>query len=103
MLHYSLAYVFVPKGNSYAKIGNTEMQLMFSMKRNMKMNWAYVILHHMEYSRGLTSGFPYARAITKIWVSCEIELHKEPSKNMVSTSVIFSNTCLKKYGNFQRC
>lgn len=38
MLHYFLAYVLVPKGNNYAKIGNTEMQLMLAMKRNMKIN-----------------------------------------------------------------
>lgn len=101
MLHYFLAYVLVPKGNNYAKIGNTKMQLMFAMKRNMKINWAYVILRHMEYSRSLTSGFPYARAITKLLVSCGIKLRWEPSKNMERTSMISSNTCLKNMGIFK--
>lgn len=101
MLHYFLAYVLVPKGNNYAKIGNTEMQLMFAMKRNMKVNWAYVILCHMEYLKELTSGFPYGIAITKILVTCGIELCREPSKNMGKTSMISSNTCLKNMGIFK--
>ncbi|KAI5397875.1 hypothetical protein KIW84_063620 [Lathyrus oleraceus] len=90
MLHYFLAYMLVPKGNNYATIGNTEMQLMFAIKRNMKINWAYVILRHMEYSRGLTSGLPYTRAITKILVSYGIELRREPYKNMGRTKNVYA-------------
>lgn len=74
---------------------------MFSMKRNMKINWEYVILQHIEYSISLTSGFSYARSITKLLVSCGIELHQEPSKNMGRTSMISCNTCLKNMGIFK--
>lgn len=74
---------------------------MFDMKINMKINWAYVILRHMEYSRSLTSGYPYERAITKLLVSCGIELYREPSKKMGRTSMISSNTCLKNMGIFK--
>ncbi|CAI8614103.1 unnamed protein product [Vicia faba] len=77
------------------------MQLFFAMKHNMKINWTYVIMRHIEFSKGLFGGYPYARATTKVLNTCAVELHREPSKNMGRTSIISSNTFLKNMGIFK--
>ncbi|CAI8609931.1 unnamed protein product [Vicia faba] len=39
-------------------------------------------MRHMEYSKDFSSSLPYARVISRILVSCGVELHREPYKKM---------------------
>lgn len=61
ILHYFLVHVLVPKYSNHSSITDVEMQLLYSIKNNLPINWAYMIMCHMlshnEKSKGLSYGY----------------------------------------------
>lgn len=78
MLHFIIAYILVPKHSNHSQIGDTEMQFLYSIKKGIRINWAYTILFHMQHQQRLSGGIPYARLITKIMNFYEVDLKREP-------------------------
>ncbi|KAF1864620.1 hypothetical protein Lal_00039251 [Lupinus albus] len=66
LIHYLLSYVILPKFSNHSQISDIEIQLMYSIKFNIKINWAKMIMNQMWHVRGSQSPFPYAFFITKI-------------------------------------
>ncbi|KAF1862460.1 hypothetical protein Lal_00026994 [Lupinus albus] len=67
LLHYFLSYVILPKFSNHSEISDIELQLMYAMKYNIKINWALMIM----------SPLPYAIFITKILEHFAVSLDGE--------------------------
>ncbi|KAF1896114.1 hypothetical protein Lal_00042879 [Lupinus albus] len=66
LLHYFLTYVILPKFSNHSQISDIELQLMYAIKYNIKINWTKMIMQQMWHVRGSQSSLPYAIFITKI-------------------------------------
>ncbi|KAF1892773.1 hypothetical protein Lal_00042667 [Lupinus albus] len=66
LVHYFLTYVILPKFSNHSQISDIELQLMFAIKYNIKINWTEMIMQQMWHVRGSQSPLPYAIFITKI-------------------------------------
>ncbi|KAF1884330.1 hypothetical protein Lal_00033503 [Lupinus albus] len=66
LIHYFLSYVILPKYSNHSQISDIELQLMYAIKFNIKINWAKMIMNQMWHVRGSQSSLPYAIFITKI-------------------------------------
>ncbi|KAF1888155.1 hypothetical protein Lal_00039193 [Lupinus albus] len=66
LVHYFLTYVILPKFSNHSQIIDIELQLMYAIKFNIKINWTKMIMQQMWYVRGSQSPLPYIIFITKI-------------------------------------
>lgn len=82
MLHYIIAYILMSKHSNHSNFFDVEMQLIYAISKRIKVNWAYIMMFHMQHQLGLSGGLPYARLITKILEYREVDLKKEPKKRM---------------------
>ncbi|KAF1898066.1 hypothetical protein Lal_00032830 [Lupinus albus] len=64
LLHYLLSYVILPKFSNHSQISDIELQLMYAIKFNIKINWAKMIMRQMWNVRDTQSPLPYAIFIT---------------------------------------
>ncbi|KAF1898674.1 hypothetical protein Lal_00023683 [Lupinus albus] len=64
LLHYMLSYVILPKFSNHSQISDIELQLMYAIKFNIKINWAEMIMRQMWNVRDTQSPLPYAIFIT---------------------------------------
>ncbi|CAL0306104.1 unnamed protein product [Lupinus luteus] len=64
LLHYLLSYVILPKFSNHSQISDIELQLMYAIKMNIKLNWSEMIMRQMWNVRGTQSLLPYAILIT---------------------------------------
>ncbi|KAF1891355.1 hypothetical protein Lal_00016987 [Lupinus albus] len=64
--HYFLSYVILPKFPNHSQISDIELQLMYAIKFNIKINWTKMIMNQMWHVRDSQSPLPYAIFITKI-------------------------------------
>ncbi|KAF1896149.1 hypothetical protein Lal_00027222 [Lupinus albus] len=58
--------VILPKFSNHSQISDIELQLMYAIKFNIKINWTKMIMNQMWHVRGSQSPLPYAIFITKI-------------------------------------
>ncbi|KAF1858875.1 hypothetical protein Lal_00043010 [Lupinus albus] len=77
LLHYFLSYVISPKFLNYSQISDIELQLMYAMKYNIKINWTQMIMRQMSNVRDSQSPLPYAIFITKILEHFAVSLDGE--------------------------
>ena len=56
ILHYLIDYVFLPKYSNHSRINELELQALYAIKKDLPVNWALTIMHHMEHQRRLTGG-----------------------------------------------
>ncbi|KAF1892768.1 hypothetical protein Lal_00042662 [Lupinus albus] len=77
LLHYFLSYVILPKFSYHSQISDMELQLMYAMKYNIKINWTQMIMMQMCNVRSSQSPFPYAIFITKILEHFGVSLNGE--------------------------
>ncbi|KAF1878128.1 hypothetical protein Lal_00049296 [Lupinus albus] len=66
LVHYFLTYVILPKFSNHSQISDIELQLMYAINFNIKINWTKMIMQQMWHVRGSQSLLPYAIFITKI-------------------------------------
>ncbi|KAF1891363.1 hypothetical protein Lal_00016995 [Lupinus albus] len=66
LIYYFLSYVILPKFSNHSQISDIELQLMYAIKFNIKINWTKMIMNQMWHVRGSQSPLPYAIFITKI-------------------------------------
>ncbi|KAF1870678.1 hypothetical protein Lal_00026235 [Lupinus albus] len=66
LIHYFISYVILPKFSNHSQISDINLQLMYAIKFNIKINWAKMIMNQMWHVRGSQSPLPYAIFITKI-------------------------------------
>ncbi|KAF1868289.1 hypothetical protein Lal_00018811 [Lupinus albus] len=66
LIHYFLSYVILPKFSNHSQISDIELQLMYAIKFNIKINWTKMIMNQMWHVRDSQSLLPYAIFITKI-------------------------------------
>ncbi|KAF1885921.1 hypothetical protein Lal_00015416 [Lupinus albus] len=77
LVHYFHTYVILPKFSNHSQISDIELQLMYSIKFNIKINWTKMIMQQMWHVRGSQSLLPYAIFITKILKHFVISLDGE--------------------------
>lgn len=82
LLHYVLACVLVPKHSNHAQASELELQLIRALEINMKINWAYVIYHHMKHQSSLNGGLSYGRIVSRILELHDVPLQREPKTPM---------------------
>lgn len=98
MLHYNIAYVLLPKHLNHSRINELELQVIYVVKNNIKVNWAFTILHHMGHLRNLSGGLPYAWMITTILNYVGMDLRKKSFEIMTTKECeINDKTALKKH------
>ncbi|KAF1872134.1 hypothetical protein Lal_00033788 [Lupinus albus] len=66
LLHYFQSYVILPKFSNHSQISDIELQLVYAMKYNIKINWVQMIRRQVWNVRNSQSPSPYAIFITKI-------------------------------------
>ncbi|KAF1892934.1 hypothetical protein Lal_00035518 [Lupinus albus] len=66
LIHYFLSYVILPKFSNHLQISDIELQLMYAINFNIKINWTNIIMTQMWHIRGSQNPLPYAIFITKI-------------------------------------
>ncbi|KAF1862056.1 hypothetical protein Lal_00026573 [Lupinus albus] len=66
LIHYFLSYVILPKFSNHSQISDIDLQLMYAIKFNIKINWTKMIMNQMWRVRDYQSSLPYAIFITKI-------------------------------------
>ncbi|KAF1879739.1 hypothetical protein Lal_00039752 [Lupinus albus] len=66
LVHYFLTYVILPKFSNHSQISDIELQLMYAIKYNIKINRTKMITQQMWHVRGSQSPLPYAIFITEI-------------------------------------
>ncbi|KAF1884276.1 hypothetical protein Lal_00042928 [Lupinus albus] len=66
LIHYFLTYVILPKFSNHSQISDIELQLMYAIKFNIKINWTKMIMQQMWHVGGSQSLLPYVVFITKI-------------------------------------
>ncbi|KAF1891356.1 hypothetical protein Lal_00016988 [Lupinus albus] len=66
LVHYFLSHVILPKFSNHSPISDIELQLIYAIKYNIKINWAKMIMQQMWHVRGSQSPLPYAIFITEI-------------------------------------
>ncbi|KAF1860178.1 hypothetical protein Lal_00040460 [Lupinus albus] len=77
LVHYFLTYVILPKFSNHSQISDIEIQLMYSIKFNIKINWTKMIMQQMWHVRGSKSPLPYAIFITNILEHFSVPLDGE--------------------------
>ncbi|KAF1880031.1 hypothetical protein Lal_00022158 [Lupinus albus] len=77
LVHYFLTYVILPKFSNHSQISDIELQLMYAIKFNTKINWTKMIMQQMWHVRGSQSLLPYAIFITKIFEHFGVSLDGE--------------------------
>ncbi|KAF1874241.1 hypothetical protein Lal_00030274 [Lupinus albus] len=77
LIHYFLFYVILPKFSNHSQIRDIELQLMYAIKFNIKINWAKMIMNQMWHVRVSQSALPYAIFITKIFEHFGVPLEGE--------------------------
>ncbi|KAF1892828.1 hypothetical protein Lal_00035472 [Lupinus albus] len=77
LIHYFLSYVMLPKFSNHSQISDIELQLIYAIKFNIKINWAKMIMNQMWHVRGSQSPLPYAIFITKILKHFSVSLDGE--------------------------
>ncbi|KAF1863077.1 hypothetical protein Lal_00018924 [Lupinus albus] len=77
LIHYFLSYVILPKFSNHSQISDIELQLMYAIKFNIKINWAKMIMNQMWHVRDSQSSLPYAIFITKILEHFSVSLDGE--------------------------
>ncbi|KAF1891451.1 hypothetical protein Lal_00042957 [Lupinus albus] len=66
LIHYFLTYVILAKFSNHSQISDIELQLMYAIKFNIKINRTKMTMQKMWHVRGSQSPLPYAIFITKI-------------------------------------
>ncbi|KAF1889007.1 hypothetical protein Lal_00042976 [Lupinus albus] len=66
LLHYFLIYVIIPNFSNHSQINDIELQLMYALKHNLEINWAWTVMKHMWSVRETHSQLPYAIIISNI-------------------------------------
>lgn len=84
MIHYFIRYNLIPKFSNHSQINDTKMQIIYAVKNRLKVNWAYLITHHMISQNKISGGLPYVRLVTKILQYCGIDLKGESRFQMTS-------------------
>ncbi|KAF1862520.1 hypothetical protein Lal_00024421 [Lupinus albus] len=77
LIHYFLFYVILPKFSNHSQITDIELQLMYAIKFNIKINWTKMIMNQMWHVRVSQSLLPYAIFITKILEHFGVSLNGE--------------------------
>ncbi|KAF1896094.1 hypothetical protein Lal_00043032 [Lupinus albus] len=66
LIHYFLSYVILPNFSNHSQISDIELQLMYAIKFNIKINWTKMIMNQMWHVGSSQSPLPYTIFITKI-------------------------------------
>ncbi|KAF1877018.1 hypothetical protein Lal_00033571 [Lupinus albus] len=77
LVHYFLTYVIFPKFSNHSQISDIDLQLMYAIMYNIKINWDKMIMQQMWHVRGSQSPLPYAIFITKILEHFGVSLNGE--------------------------
>lgn len=107
MLHYVIAYVLLSKHSNHSQINDVEMQLIYAIKKNIKVNWALTIMYHMKHQQILSGGLPYARLISRFLEANGLDLRREPQNKMtkkdyeINARTSLKNTRIIKDGDGQ--
>ncbi|KAI5410593.1 hypothetical protein KIW84_055925 [Lathyrus oleraceus] len=83
LIHYFLTYFIVPKFANFSTVNDCEMQILYAMKNNIHVNWAYVILNHLAMRNEFACGFRYAHLYTYVLKQNNLNLVGERVLEMV--------------------
>lgn len=98
MLHYIICYVLVPKDSNHSQISELEMQIIFAIKNNIRINWILTMMFHLRSHLSLSTRLPYGRLISRILEQTDLEISREPaiqmkgSLNEINGATIVKNT-----------
>ncbi|KAF1866328.1 hypothetical protein Lal_00024334 [Lupinus albus] len=65
LVHYFLTYVILPKFSNHSQISDIELQFMYAINYNIKINWTKMIMQQMWQVRRSQSPLPYTIFIKK--------------------------------------
>lgn len=98
LLHYVLCYVLVPKASNYSQINDFEMQILYAIKNNKPINWAYLVVNHMLSLKKRSTSLPFARQISRLLECCNVDTNNEVSLEMTPAENEIHMDILPKMG-----
>ncbi|MED6187273.1 hypothetical protein PIB30_074858 [Stylosanthes scabra] len=89
-LLYLVTYVLEPRVSGHGNVADEDLVLMWAMVNEIKINWPYLILHHMLRLKGkdTSGGIGYLCLWTRIFNHLGIDVSNENVKHLTPRSVI---------------
>lgn len=94
LFHYFLVHELVPKASNYSQISEFELQILYALKNNITLNWAYIVKVNMFMYKWKDTRLPYAREITILLETYNVNLHGEvkvkmnESQNLINMGIL---------------
>ncbi|MED6164404.1 hypothetical protein PIB30_089678 [Stylosanthes scabra] len=80
----SLSYILEPRISGHGNVADEDLVLMWAMVNEIKINWPYLILHHMLRLKGkdMSGGIGYLCLWTRIFNYLGIDVSNENVKHL---------------------
>ncbi|MED6121950.1 hypothetical protein PIB30_035093 [Stylosanthes scabra] len=84
LLHYFIVYNLVPRVYNLGLIMEEDLELMWNMQSNFKINWVFIIATHMRRIKSgkVSKGLPYAILWTTIFKNLNVNLTQVKKKKL---------------------
>ncbi|MED6147009.1 hypothetical protein PIB30_040045 [Stylosanthes scabra] len=84
LLHYFIVYNLVPSIYNLGLITEEDLELMWNMQSNFKINWVFIIATHMRRTKSgkISKGLPYAILWTTIFKHLNVHLTQVKKKKL---------------------
>lgn len=96
MLNFIIAYVLLPKHSKHSRVNELELQVLYGIKHDIKISWAFTILNCMCRVHQLSGGFPYGRLITHILKVAGVNMRKHPYVTMTAKDFEINDKTTRK-------
>lgn len=93
MLMYVLTRMLVPRSGNHVVVQKLDITLLWGLYKELKMNWAWIVLANMLETAQGKKMFPYPQLITKILRHFKISVVNEES---VKTTLIFGESTVNQ-------
>ncbi|CAL5201627.1 unnamed protein product [Lathyrus oleraceus] len=98
----------VPKFANFSTVSDCEMQILYAIKNNIHVNWAYVILNHLTMRTEFACGFRYAHLYTYVLNQNNLNLVGErvlemvPPDNKITQKKVYNTKTRAKFDPITR-
>lgn len=100
MLHYILTYVIIPKAKNFSQLTGFELHILYAIKNDIALKWAYIMKTHMFSSRVKTTRLSYAREINKLIGNLSNDIRNETRFDMNTYENLIDYGVICKMGMF---
>ncbi|MED6153145.1 hypothetical protein PIB30_098768 [Stylosanthes scabra] len=84
LLHYIIVHNLVPRSHNLGLIMEEDLEIMWNMRSNFKINWVFIIATHIRRIKSgkISKGLPYAILWTTIFKYLNVDLSQAKKKKL---------------------